>query len=44
MSEFLGQMIGALGLAVQALPGLLRQLVGAAQGAAGGGLPALLRS
>jgi uncharacterized protein YidB (DUF937 family) len=43
MSEFLGQMLGALGPAVQALPGLLTQLVGSAQGAAGGGLPALLQ-
>ena len=43
MSDFLGQMIGALGPAVQALPSVLTQLVGAAQGAAGGGLPALLQ-
>ena len=35
MSEFLAQAFGAF-------PGLLTQIVGAAQGAAGGGLPALL--
>ncbi len=47
MSGFFGQIAGGLmsasGPAMQALPGLLTQLVGTAQGAAGGGLPALLQ-
>lgn len=38
MSEFLG----GLAAGMQSLPGLLVQIIGAAQGAAGGGLPALL--
>jgi uncharacterized protein YidB (DUF937 family) len=46
MSGFFGQIAGGLmgnaGM-MQALPGLLTQLVGTAQGAAGGGLPALLQ-
>jgi len=42
MSEFLSQALGGLAAGAQSLPGLLTQIVGAAQGAAGGGLPALL--
>ncbi len=46
MSEFLSQIVGGLmgntaGIAAS-LPGMLTQLLGTAQGAAGGGLPALL--
>jgi uncharacterized protein YidB (DUF937 family) len=42
MSEFLSQALGGLAASAQSLPALLTQIVGAAQGAAGGGLPALL--
>ena len=46
MSGFFGQIVGGLmgsgsGIAA-ALPGMLTQLLGSAQGAAGGGLPGLL--
>jgi uncharacterized protein YidB (DUF937 family) len=45
MSGFFGQALGGLlgGGGAAALPGLLTQIVGAGQGAAGGGLPALLQ-
>ena len=46
MSGLFGQLAGGFmgnAGAIQALPGLLTQLVGTAQGAAGGGLPALLQ-
>ena len=39
MSGFLGSLMGA----APALPGILTQVLGTAQGAAGGGLPALLQ-
>lgn len=41
MSGFLGELMNSGALA--AMPGLLTQIVGTAQGAAGGGLPALLQ-
>lgn len=44
MSGFFGQIGGLMGSgAIAALPGLLTQIVGTAQGAAGGGLPSLLQ-
>lgn len=45
MSGFFGQIAGMIGSsgAVAAIPGLLTQILGTAQGAAGGGLPALLQ-
>ncbi len=45
MSGFLAQIIGFAGnpAVVQGFTGILTQLVGGAQGAAGGGLPALLQ-
>jgi len=42
MSGFLGDIVAGALPAVQALPGLLAQILGAAQGATGGNLPALL--
>ena len=45
MSGFFSQIVGTLagsGGIVAALPGMLTQLLGSAQGAAGGGLPTLL--
>ena len=46
MSGFFGQIVGGLmgngGSIAAALPGMLTQLLGSAQGAAGGGLPGLL--
>lgn len=42
MSGFLGEIVAGALPAVQALPGLLAQILGAAQGATGGNLPALL--
>jgi uncharacterized protein YidB (DUF937 family) len=42
MSDILSQALGGLAAGAQSLPGLLTQILGAAQGAAGGGLPALL--
>ncbi len=46
MSGFFGQALGSLlgnSGAASALPGLLTQIVGTGQGAAGGGLPALIQ-
>jgi uncharacterized protein YidB (DUF937 family) len=46
MSGFFGQALGSLlgsGGGTAALPGLLTQIVGTGEGAAGGGLPALLQ-
>jgi uncharacterized protein YidB (DUF937 family) len=45
MSGFFGQALGGLlgGGGAAALPGLLTEIVGTGQGAAGGGLPALLQ-
>lgn len=44
MSGFFGQIGGLIGSgAATALPGLLTQILGTAQGAAGGGLPSLLQ-
>jgi uncharacterized protein YidB (DUF937 family) len=42
MSEFLGQIAGSTASLMSALPGLLSQLLGTAEGATGGGLPVLL--
>jgi len=42
MSDLIGQALGGLAAGAQNLGPLLTQIVGAAQGAAGGGLPALL--
>ena len=42
MSDLIGQALGGLAAGAQNLGPLLTQIVGAAQGAAGGGLPAFL--